>query len=746
MAIKWKDKLLLPVWLLLLTFGLNGVLWVSADGNEYLRKSYFQSQQFEYQLNDFVDILSTYDLYYLTGAEMKAKITVSENEINDYRYRYGDLESQLNDIRNQYTDRISQAEQNKDSELTAAYTTERDTKLEDIRNNFLSNDHVRAKIVKEKEQAIDAYLNELEKSRSRFENSKTEFKYYLRDTTSGEVYTNLNLQASEEVSESFNKETMLTVRDYATIRGGNEYTYRGYYGRSNVASTYNGDIQEILSLNERRFEGQIGVPVASPSTSTVWQNYQNYGQTRLFTGFYSLVAIAALVACWFLYKKTRVTRNISWEKLRLLFNRIPIDVRMAGFALSSLITVLLLCSQPALYLTERFLNRVGDGLIESIALTVLTTLVIIQGNLWYEKIKRPAGLKDEWERSLIKRVHRGIKGAFLNRSMGTQMFLLLAVCFTFGMGTVAILVEEEILAVYIPAFILIGLPTLWAVIKRTGYFNQILSNTNEIVQGIPAKDLAIKGKSPLATLAGNVNTLKNGVKVSQREQAKSERLKTELITNVSHDLRTPLTSIITYSELLKNQELTPEDREAYVQIIDRKAKRLKILIDDLFEASKMASGNVELNKEKVDLVQLIQQGLAEHNEEIDNSGLSFRVSTPEKPVYAYVDGQKLWRAFDNLIGNILKYSLENTRVYISLRVSNGKAKIEFKNVTKYELGENTDELFERFKRGDTSRHTEGSGLGLAIAKSIVDLHDGDMDIEIDGDLFKISITLNILVS
>jgi signal transduction histidine kinase len=221
-------------------------------------------------------------------------------------------------------------------------------------------------------------------------------------------------------------------------------------------------------------------------------------------------------------------------------------------------------------------------------------------------------------------------------------------------------------------------------------------------------------------------------------------LKTELITNVSHDLRTPLTSIITYTELLKTPDLTEEDREAYVQIIDRKSKRLKVLIDDLFEASKMVSGSIELAKEKVDLVQLLQQALAEHNETIGESTLQFRVANPDKPVYAVVDGQKLWRVFDNLIGNILKYSLENTRVYISVKDVQEKAIIEFKNVAKYELSQDIDELFERFKRGDTSRHTEGSGLGLAIAKSIVDLHGGGLDIDVDGDLFKITITLNTL--
>jgi signal transduction histidine kinase len=254
-------------------------------------------------------------------------------------------------------------------------------------------------------------------------------------------------------------------------------------------------------------------------------------------------------------------------------------------------------------------------------------------------------------------------------------------------------------------------------------------------------DLEIKGKSVLAKMAGHINTMKYGVRTSQRAQAKSERLKTELITNVSHDLRTPLTSIMTYSELLKNPELTEDERLSYIEIIDRKSKRLKVLIDDLFEASKMASGNIELVKEKVDLVQLLQQALAEYNEAIQASSIQFRVSNPVQPVYALVDGQKMWRVFENLIGNILKYSLENTRAYIHIEAEQGKAVITFKNISQYELNDNSDELFERFKRGDESRHTDGSGLGLAIAKSIIDLHEGTLDIDVDGDLFKVTIRL-----
>lgn len=268
-----------------------------------------------------------------------------------------------------------------------------------------------------------------------------------------------------------------------------------------------------------------------------------------------------------------------------------------------------------------------------------------------------------------------------------------------------------------------------------------MKETEQMAAGRLSNEIKIQGKSALASHAKNLNDLRDGVRTSISEQAKSERLKTELITNVSHDLRTPLTSIITYTDLLKKPNVTEEERNSYIAILDKKSQRLKTLIEDLFEVSKMASGNIELHKQRVDLNQLLQQALAEHEEDITKSALDFRVNTPDGPLHAYVDGQKWWRVLDNLIVNTLKYALEGTRVYVTLRQHNGEAEFVIKNVTKYEIGENVEELYERFKRADASRHTDGSGLGLAIAQSIVDLHGARMKIEVDGDLFKVTVNV-----
>ncbi|MCD8502369.1 MAG: HAMP domain-containing histidine kinase [Bacillaceae bacterium] len=367
---------------------------------------------------------------------------------------------------------------------------------------------------------------------------------------------------------------------------------------------------------------------------------------------------------------------------------------------------------------------------------------MVQGKYLFETIRDMRSLKEEWDRSILISIYKNITDFILVRSIATQLIILIGF---FGSGLAMSvfvgMVEPWYVVPFLLAFVVVCIPVFTMIFLRIAYLNRIIINVDEIVKGASPTDLPIKGRSVFAKLAENINTLKQGVKSSQVEQLKSERLKTELITNVSHDLRTPLTSIITYTELLKGSNVSSDDRNAYIEIIDRKSKRLKVLIDDLFEASKMASGNIELVKEKVDIVQLLQQALAEYNESMQQSTLQFRITNPDKPIYVYVDGQKMWRVFDNLIANTLKYSLENTRVYLSVNQLEDSVLITFKNVTKYELGDNIDELFERFKRGDTSRQTEGSGLGLAIAKSIVDLHQGQLDIGIDGDLFKVSVKI-----
>lgn len=235
----------------------------------------------------------------------------------------------------------------------------------------------------------------------------------------------------------------------------------------------------------------------------------------------------------------------------------------------------------------------------------------------------------------------------------------------------------------------------------------------------------------------NINKVSDGIALAVEERMKSERFKTELITNVSHDIKTPLTSIINYVDLIKKQEIQDETLQEYLDVLERQSARLKKLIEDLMEASKASTGNLPVTMEDCDVEVLLIQLIGEFEEKLSASELEVVVQKPDHPVIITADGRYVWRVFDNLLNNACKYSMPRTRVYISLTETQGEVMITFKNISKAALNIPSDELLERFVRGDSSRNTEGSGLGLSIAQSLTELMKGSMKLEIDGDLFKV---------
>jgi len=247
----------------------------------------------------------------------------------------------------------------------------------------------------------------------------------------------------------------------------------------------------------------------------------------------------------------------------------------------------------------------------------------------------------------------------------------------------------------------------------------------------------------LGELAEGINAIGDGISLAVSEEVKSQRLKTELLTNVSHDIRTPLTSIITSIDLLKNGNLNPEEKQKYLDVLENKAHRLKVLTDDLFEAAKASSGNIEVEFQAVDMEMLMTQGLGEMEEELANSQLEFITQYPQDIFVVTADGRLIWRVIENLLFNILKYAQKESRVYIEFSKcdEDKMGMVVFKNVSAQPLNISPDELMERFKRGDETRNSEGSGLGLAIAKDLMAIQQGELKLEIDGDLFKAAIIL-----
>lgn len=238
----------------------------------------------------------------------------------------------------------------------------------------------------------------------------------------------------------------------------------------------------------------------------------------------------------------------------------------------------------------------------------------------------------------------------------------------------------------------------------------------------------------------NLNKIGEGMSKAVDERLKSERMKTELITNVSHDIKTPLTSIINYADLISKEETDNPVIKEYSEVLFRQSNRLRRLTENLVEASKASTGNVEVNLSPCEVGVLLAQTVGEFEQKLEEKGMTLVTKQPEEPIFIMADGKHLWRVFDNLMNNICKYAQDSTRVYLSVEEEGENAKIIFKNISNYQLDISSDELMERFVRGDSSRHTEGNGLGLSIAKSLTDVQNGNMEIVVDGDLFKVILT------
>ncbi len=369
-----------------------------------------------------------------------------------------------------------------------------------------------------------------------------------------------------------------------------------------------------------------------------------------------------------------------------------------------------------------------------------------------------------WEKSLIGKIFHGMgagvsagAGAVINAIRTTDNFMLKYVGLLLGMVFLAMTWIGAILDLVL---IFIFVP------RKVKKFQEIRSGVDRVKAGelsykIPVgTDGSGKPETELDMLAADINCISDASEAAVQNELKTQRMKTELISNVSHDLKTPLTSMVSYIDLLKKEGPESPNAPEYLKILDEKTERLKVLTEELFEAAKASSGAMPVNKEAIDLGSLVSQSLGEMDARLKARGLDIIVSNAcaeaknaEKSgtdaeasslsggPKVIADGQLLWRVIENLLGNVSKYALENSRVYVNIGRKNDSVLLEVKNISKDALNISEEELMERFTRGDASRNSEGSGLGLAIARDLVRLMDGKFDITIDGDLFKASVLL-----
>lgn len=386
------------------------------------------------------------------------------------------------------------------------------------------------------------------------------------------------------------------------------------------------------------------------------------------------------------------------------------------------------------FLTEFFLFNDSQWLVQTcgvgITLSVLLILILILSQVRRLKARKflEGFICFRIARKICKTCFSIISGLWKKGRISRQAFFLAVF--------LPILCATWIGTPFVMGFL------IFMIYKYVGDFTEICEGTQRIKGGELTYKIQVKNNdSKLGMLAGDINEISQGLENAVANELRSERLKSELISNVSHDLKTPLTSIVTYVDLLKQEEIENDTARDYISVIDRKAQRLTVLTSDLFEAAKASSGDMPVNLERVDLNAIIRQALGEFDEKINQAELEIRLKLLEKPAYIRADGRLTWRVLDNLLNNVVKYGLAKSRVYIEVSEDGSGIVFTMKNISAYELNIDADELMERFKRGDESRNSEGSGLGLNIANSLVNLQHGRFEILIDGDLFKVSMWL-----
>lgn len=721
----------LAIWSALVTLVLIALPSIIHYAPQLVGKSFTDQEDFTYRMEQVYDNLSATVLNPIDLKKAEKELVVSRDEIEEYRQRYGTLSEQLDNIQQQYEERITDAKNKRNETLLLALVKERNMKMEDIQKNFESDSYVEDKIRLEKSKALARQIRETENN---------------QETNIPIAYDLVNIETGERFSRGDVEVTALFQQKFTDATGyfrANSAVYDNGYSDYSMEQgpTFTDDDVEGISNPVQYFEGTVIIPSDATVSGDMAKENDQFIRGKYMIYVLWVLGVLALTALFTVMKFQK--EWVLQSRLATVYSRWKIDVKVVLLLLTAFILTLYFEStifnifNQFMYLN---LGTISNTVVSFLLIGVLfTSLLAFQAVHLFTLYREPGRLMKDWHESFTMQFAKDIRDTFSNRTIGVQLSLLLMIFFLAGVGLFGGFVEPTLLIIYFFCVLFVALPALFIFVKKTAYLTRILAATNDMAAGHLTQAIPVKGTSQLAKHAANLNNLREGVRVSINEQAKSERLKTELITNVSHDLRTPLTSIITYTDLLKDETLTAEERAKYVGILDQKSQRLKTLIEDLFEVSKMASGNLEMVKQRVDLNQLIQQALAEHAEEFVEQDLHIRTTLPEEPVFVMVDGQKWWRVLDNLFINVWKYSLPGTRVYVNLQQVGSNARIVLKNVAKYELGDTTDELFERFKRGDESRQTEGSGLGLAIAQSIVELHGGRMEVEVDGDLFKVTI-------
>ena len=563
--------------------------------------------------------------------------------------------------------------------------------------------------------------------------SKDCFNFAIVDTKTNDIYTNIKSNDyKKEIETLKNKEYSWTLEEgkiQTELEELGEMQLKYRYGLENLEEIENSNYNIYINFDSSKVAQSSGVYIEK----TIYDIAINIGEDQIVIFSFSifLLLIIAIYLIWSI--------GYSQKSDEITLNRFDKSSYEVIFFISMMIIAACLMIVSNI---SYVIGSIYECIMIFIAYIIGYTACAVLGVTTIKRIKSRTLIKStliyktcKWGYNKTKNI---INSFMWNKEVTTKLtlyyigFLLITTIImiitlgTEGMGIILLLV--------------FWIWTLYRLLKYARQLNSIKETLKDIYEGkenikIDKENL----ENNLKEIAEYINSISNGLTKAVEESLKSERMKTELITNVSHDIKTPLTSIINYVDLLKKEEMPNQKAKEYLDILDKKSQRLKRLTEDLVEASKASSGNIKLNMEKINVKELINQISGEYEDKFNEKKLELILNMPDENINIKADSRYLYRVIENMYTNIIKYALEGSRVYIDIIANKSNVEIRLKNISREKLNITADELIQRFVRGETSRNTEGSGLGLSIAQSLTELQKGKFNIYLDGDLFKVTI-------
>lgn len=695
-------------------------------------------------------------------------------------------------VYNQYIERLFEIEENFWNEK---FYENKDFYLDKIQfdgDRSIKDGANKEKIESEMDHWRSLVLNSKKKSQSKFNSKRLGFYYLIKDSEGKPLKSNYNVEV-----ESMEKFINNNPISYIEIEFGDsiEQTIIKNSFNFNLESNENDMLKQFYQRFGRNFQGKSLIILENKDTSgigsSVFKGVFNYTFFNLLHSNTSLILKVIIVI---LFLASLIIPFKGENAFVRKFTKIPIEFKIIIFVALGSFSFWLFFGYEYFWIIGNLIPFISIGIewiniflsgnnsiifiIFSLIISIFYILLVGRDlRMFYE-----GGLKSVKENSLIVRaINKLFKKNKIEKKEGEnlkkckKLFLELMnsfekldidkklICYLSFLGIYVFIIVlgfikefygiiffyefyflsdvERVIGEILLLLLIVGFPIIVFLITRKflSQLKEIKNSTEKIAAGNFEVQLKKKNNAILNPISENLSNIKNSFSEAIESELKSERMKSELITNVSEDLKLPLNEIIAYVELLKEEDCSKEQKERYLKILEKKSKNLKGLIENLFEATKASTGNIKLNIEKVNIIAVLRQTLGEFEEEIEKSDLEFKVNMPNEKLILNLDGARTWRVFENLISNVLKYSLEGSRVYLNLYKKEDEIIFEMKNIAAYELNCTLNELREKMKNSDLMEKSEGAGLGLSIANSLVELQGGKMDIDIDGDLFKVII-------